>query len=84
MAKTFSNIAGLPESGKSLEVERFLEIRYILSDHFVVQELMCYLSADELRDLNSHLERHYDLDLIEEEMVKAFNADIPWEKIDNG
>ena len=84
MAKTFGNIAGIPEGGKSLEVERFLEIRHILSDHFVVQELMCYMSADELKDFNEHLTRHYDIKDIEEEMEQAFNEDIPWKEIANG
>ena len=84
MAKTFNNIAGIVESGKPFEIERFLEVRHILTDHFVVQELMSYMSVDELQEFNNHLVRHYDIKGIEEEMEQAFNSDIAWEDIDNG
>ena len=83
MAKTFGNIAGIPEGGKAKEVERLCETKYILGDSQVIQELMCYMSADELKDFNDHIERHYDLRMIEDQQIADYN-EIPWEEIANG
>lgn len=83
MAKTFGKIAGIPEGGKSLEVERLLETKYILGNSQVLQELMCYMSTDELKDFNDHLEAHYDLKMIEDQQIADYN-EIPWKEIANG
>jgi hypothetical protein len=81
MAKSFNEITGKDleylNSMKAEQTARLCEIQYVLGTTKLVQELMCYMSTDELKEFCDHVEQHYDLRAIEEEQVAAYN-DIPW------
>ena len=81
MAKSFNEITGKDleylNERKAEQSERLWEIQYILGTTKMFQELVCYMSADELKEFCDHIEQHYDLKAIEEEQVAAYN-DIPF------
>lgn len=81
MAKSFNEITGKDleylNSMKAEQTARLAEIQYVLGTTKLIQELMCYMSTDELKEFCDHVEQHYDLRAIEEEQVAAYN-DIPW------
>ena len=81
MAKSFNEITGKDleylNSMKAEQTARLCEIQYVLGTTKLVQELMCYMSTDELKEFCDRVEQHYDLRAIEEEQVAAYN-DIPW------
>lgn len=81
MAKTFGEITGKDleylNEQKAEQTERLCEIQYILGATKIFHELMCYMSAEELKGFNNHIEQHYDLKAIEEENIAYYN-EIPW------
>ena len=81
MAKSFNEITGKDfeylNTLKAEQTERLAKIQYILGTTKLVQELMCYMSADELKEFCDHVEQHYNLRAIEEEQVAYYN-DIPF------
>ena len=77
MAKAFAKIANIPATGRDEEVDRILHIQYVLGSQCIIQELMRYMSVDELRKFNDHMNQHFDLDEIEKQMVAHYN-DVPF------
>jgi hypothetical protein len=65
MAKSFAQVTGGEYAGKEDEIDRMVYAMHTMGSYQIVQELMCYLDADELKKFNDHINRHYDLAEIE-------------------
>jgi hypothetical protein len=71
MAKSFTQATtGMKYTGKENEIERLVYALHIMGSYDIVQELMSYMSVDELKEFNDHLNQHYDL----AEMERSFDA----------
>ena len=66
MAKSFAQATtGMKYIGKENEIERIVYALHVMGSYDIVQELMSYMSVDELKDFNDHLNQHYDLEELE-------------------
>ena len=65
MAKSFAQVTGGEYVGKEGELERMVYAMHTMGTYQIVQELMSYMSVDELKEFNDHIDQHYDLAEIE-------------------
>lgn len=68
MAKSFTQATtGMKYTGKEDEIDRIVYAMHVMGSYHIVQELMSYMSRDELKDFNDHIRQHYNLAEIEKE-----------------
>lgn len=71
MAKSFKQATtGMMYTGKEDEIERIVYALHVMGSYDIVQELMSYMSVEELKDFNDHLNQHYDLEELERTLEK--------------
>lgn len=71
MAKSFAQATtGMKYTGKTAEIERIVYALHVMGSYDIVQELMSYMSVEELKDFNDHLNQHYDLEELERTLEK--------------
>jgi hypothetical protein len=71
MAKSFAQATtGMKYIGKTEEIERLVYAMHVMGSYQLVQELMSYMSVEELKEFNDHVNQHYDL----AEMERSFDA----------
>ena len=69
MTKSFKQATtGMMYTGKEDEIDRIVYAMHVIGSYQIVQELMRYMSRDELKDFNDHISRHYDLEKLEYEL----------------
>ena len=69
MAKSFKQATtGMMYTGKEDEIDRIVYAMHVIGSYQIVQELMRYMSGDELKDFNDHIQQHYDLEKLEYEL----------------
>ena len=71
MAKSFTEATtGMKYTGKTAEIDRIVYAMHVMGSYDIIQELMSYMSRDELKDFNDHLEQHYNLEELEKVLEK--------------
>ena len=71
MAKSFAQATtGMKYTGKTEEIDRIVYALHVMGSYDIVQELMSYMSVEELKEFNDHLNQHYDLEELERTLEK--------------